>query len=103
MSADPHNFNLLSGQAKPITPRPNYTTYKSPYGPKYTVPAHVGGWTAKSFTRLGFTLGGFGGVAGFFALFFFSDIPRVRRDIMLKIPIVGDYFIKDTHPADNPF
>jgi hypothetical protein len=29
------------------------------------------------------TLGAFGGVAGFFALFFFSDIPRVRRDIMV--------------------
>jgi hypothetical protein len=31
----------------------------------------------------GMTLGAFGGVAGFFALFFFSDIPRVRRDIMI--------------------
>jgi hypothetical protein len=30
----------------------------------------------------GVTLGAFGGVAGFFALFFFSDIPRVRKDIV---------------------
>jgi len=30
----------------------------------------------------GITLGAFGGVAGFFALFFFSDVPRVRKDIM---------------------
>jgi hypothetical protein len=28
------------------------------------------------------TFGAFGGVAGVFAIFFFSDIPRVRRDIM---------------------
>lgn len=28
------------------------------------------------------TLGAFGGVAGVFALFFFSDIPRVRKDII---------------------
>jgi hypothetical protein len=28
------------------------------------------------------TLGAFGGVAGFFALFFFSDVPKVRNDIM---------------------
>lgn len=31
----------------------------------------------------GLTLGAFGGVAGFFALFFFSDIPRVRKDILI--------------------
>jgi hypothetical protein len=29
----------------------------------------------------GMTLGAFGGVAGFFALFFFRDVPKVRRDI----------------------
>jgi hypothetical protein len=29
----------------------------------------------------GMTLGAFGGVAGFFALFFFGDVPKVRRDI----------------------
>lgn len=31
----------------------------------------------------GLTLGGFGSAAGVFALFFFSDIPRVRHDIMM--------------------
>ena len=29
-----------------------------------------------------YTAGGFGAVAGIFALFFFSDIPKVRKDIM---------------------
>jgi hypothetical protein len=28
------------------------------------------------------TLGAFGGVAGVFAVFFFSDIPRFRKDVM---------------------
>jgi hypothetical protein len=31
-------------------------------------------------------LGLFGGVAGFFALFFFSDVPRVRKDILQVRP-----------------
>lgn len=30
----------------------------------------------------GATLGAFGGVAGFFALFFFGEVPRVRQDIL---------------------
>jgi hypothetical protein len=29
------------------------------------------------------TLGGFGAAAGVFALFFFSDIPKVRNEIMV--------------------
>jgi hypothetical protein len=31
----------------------------------------------------GLTLGGFGSAAGIFALLFFSDIPKVRNDIMV--------------------
>lgn len=46
---------------------------------------------------------GFGGVAGFFALFFFAEVPRVRTDIMEKVPILGDYFVKEIPPEDNPF
>lgn len=45
----------------------------------------------------------FGGVAGVFALFFFSDVPRVRIDIMEKIPIIGARFKKEIPPEDNPF
>lgn len=46
---------------------------------------------------------GFGGVAGFFALFFFAEVPRVSKDIMQKVPILGDYFVKEIPPEDNPF
>jgi hypothetical protein len=72
---------------------------------RYTIPKNLNGWTAKSFTKLyvtytlgstdnpsfmdtkltnnsGITLGAFGGVAGFFALFFLSGVPRVKRDIL---------------------
>lgn len=31
----------------------------------------------------GLTAASFGGVAGIFALFFFSDVPKVRKDIMM--------------------
>ena len=47
------------------------------------------------------TLASFGGVAGFFALFFFSDIPRVRKDIVQKIPIIGPHYIKEIPASDN--
>ena len=43
----------------------------------------------------------FGGVAGFFALFFFSDIPRVRKDIVQKIPIIGPHYIREVPASDN--
>lgn len=46
---------------------------------------------------------GFGGVAGFFALFFFAEVPKVRDDIMKKIPILDAYFTKEIAPEDNPF
>lgn len=47
------------------------------------------------------TLAGFGGVAGVFALFFFTDIPRVRKDIVTKIPIIGQYYVKEVPASDN--
>jgi len=31
----------------------------------------------------GLTLGGFGAVTGFFAIYFFSDVPRLRKDVMV--------------------
>lgn len=46
---------------------------------------------------------GFGGVAGFFALFFFAEVPKVRDDIMKKIPILDKFFTHEIPPEDNPF
>lgn len=92
-----------SGVTNVTAARPSYGTYKSPYGPKYQIPSNVSGWTLKRATGLGMTLGAFGGVAGIFALFFFSDIPRVRKDIMQKVPFIGEHFVKEIPPSDNPF
>ena len=49
----------------------------------------------------GITAVSFGAMAGLFALFFFSDLPRVRKDIMQKVPFIGDHFVKDVPPSDN--
>ncbi|KAF2443387.1 hypothetical protein P171DRAFT_521950 [Karstenula rhodostoma CBS 690.94] len=83
--------------------RSPYQTYKSPFGPQYKPAAHFHGITARHLAKFGGLAAGFGGVAGFFALFFFAEVPRVRNDIMLKIPVIGDYFIVDVPPEDNPF
>ncbi|MCJ1295078.1 hypothetical protein MMC34_006639 [Xylographa carneopallida] len=120
----------LSGQhgAQTWTQRPDYKTYKSPYGPGYTVNKNFHGIDLRRATKLyvmhppylhflpagnstlmalksysGITAGSFGAVAGIFALFFFSDVPKVRKDIMQKIPIIGDQFDKSVPPSDNPF
>jgi len=96
------DFHISTGITPPKS-QPGYQTYRSPYGPKYTVQKNLHGWTLKSATKLGLTLGGFGGAAGIFALFFFSDIPRVRNDIMINLPIIGQHFVKEIPPSDNPF
>lgn len=69
----------------------------------------------------GITAGSFGVVGGVFVLFFFADVPKVRRDIMQvgrllllcfprgitfpdnqqKLPVVGDYFVREIPPSDN--
>ncbi|KAI9704746.1 MAG: hypothetical protein M1836_006526 [Candelina mexicana] len=81
----------------------NIKQYKSPYGPKYEVPFNFHGVTLGRALRFGMTAGAFGGVFGFFALFFFADVPRVRKDILQKLPVVGEYYHKEIPPSDNPF
>ncbi|KAJ9641973.1 hypothetical protein H2201_004507 [Coniosporium apollinis] len=88
---------------QPWSVRPNYGTYKSPYGPNYRASTHFHGISLSRAARFGATLGGFGAVAGIFALFFFAEVPKVRKDIMQKMPIIGDYFIHEIPPEDNPF
>lgn len=45
--------------------------------------------------------GTFGVAAGTFALFFFGEIPRVRRDILQKVPFLDEYFDRTIAPEDN--
>ncbi|KAI8946834.1 ubiquinol-cytochrome-c reductase complex subunit-domain-containing protein [Xylaria longipes] len=83
--------------------RAQLPSYKSPYGPKYHYQPHVAGWSIKQLTGLGVKLGGFGGVALFAVIFFASGIPKVQRDILQKIPVIGDHYIKEIPASDNPF
>ncbi|KAF2463662.1 uncharacterized protein BDR25DRAFT_307689 [Lindgomyces ingoldianus] len=83
--------------------RSDYKAYRSPFGPAYKTQMNYHGITSRTLMKYGVLAGGFGGVAGIFALFFFSEVPRVRIDIMQKIPVIGDYFVKEIPPEDNPF
>ncbi|PVH99621.1 hypothetical protein DM02DRAFT_672513 [Periconia macrospinosa] len=83
--------------------RSPYQTYRSKFGPQYKIQPNFHGITTRHLYKYGSLAAGFGGVAGFFALFFFSEVPRVREDIMRKVPILGDYFIREIPPEDNPF
>ncbi|KAK8220760.1 ubiquinol-cytochrome-c reductase complex subunit-domain-containing protein [Phyllosticta capitalensis] len=102
-----HSRHLLAWQLVVSTPLPQfgpaYRAYKSPFGPQYKPRPHLMGWDAVAMKRYGVMAAGYGAMAGIFALFFFAEVPRVRDDIMIKVPIIGDYFVKEIPPEDNPF
>lgn len=39
--------------------------------------------------------------AGIFALFFFGEVPRVRRDILQQFPFFDTYYDRRLAPEDN--
>ncbi|KAI9849381.1 MAG: hypothetical protein M1838_000186 [Thelocarpon superellum] len=82
---------------------PNARPYRSPYGPSYKVPANFHGMTARTAASVGLTLGAFGAVAGIFAIYFLEGVPRVRKDILQRVPVLGDYWVREVPPSDNPF
>ncbi|KAK6708848.1 hypothetical protein SNK03_009680 [Fusarium graminearum] len=45
----------------------------------------------------------YGAPAAVGVMLFANGIPRVQRDILQKIPVLGGFFRKEVHPADNPF
>ena len=47
----------------------------------------------------GTSLGAFGGVAGLFALFYLSGVPRVRKDILEVTSIWQPQAVQDTNVA----
>ncbi|KAL2016328.1 hypothetical protein VTK56DRAFT_3869 [Thermocarpiscus australiensis] len=85
------------------SPTTNYPRYRSPYGPKYFFQPQVAGITTKTALRTGVKAGMFGGVALFAVIYFASGIPRVRKDILQKVPVVGKYFVTEIPASDNPF
>jgi hypothetical protein len=104
-----------------LAPGNNYKSKpKLTHPNRYTIPKNYHGITSQAVMRAyvplpflqthqltpppsGILAGGFGGVAGFFALFFFAEVPRVREDIMKKVPVLGSYFNVEIPPEDNPF
>ncbi|KAL0930599.1 uncharacterized protein CTRU02_214674 [Colletotrichum truncatum] len=80
-----------------------YPTFRSKFGPRYATVPNVAGWTVGSVVKFGTRAAGFGAAAGIAALFYTSGIPRIQKDILQKIPVFGQNFIKEIHPADNPF
>ncbi|KAM0691103.1 hypothetical protein Q7P36_009874 [Cladosporium allicinum] len=81
-----------------------YETFKSQYGPNYSIPkAKLGHMTPAALLRMGPIGAAFGVSAGIFALFFFDGIPRVQTDILQKVPFLGDFYHNEVAPEDNPF
>ncbi|EZF33024.1 hypothetical protein TMEN_4691 [Trichophyton mentagrophytes] len=44
-----------------------------------------------------------GAATGIFAIFFLGDVPRIREDILMNIPVIGSYWDRSIAPEDNPF
>ncbi|EFE40001.1 hypothetical protein TRV_05296 [Trichophyton verrucosum HKI 0517] len=42
-----------------------------------------------------------GAAAGIFAIFFLGDVPRIREDILMNIPVIGSYWDRSIAPEDN--
>ncbi|KAF9773158.1 glucosyltransferase [Fusarium sp. DS 682] len=77
--------------------------FKSNYGPKYQPQPNIAGITPEAAFRLGPRLAMYSVPAAIGVLLFANGIPRVQRDILQKIPFLGNYFRKEIHPADNRF
>jgi hypothetical protein len=64
---------------------------------------NLGGLSFGKALRYGYIASGYGVAAGVFALFFFGELPRVRHDILSKVPVIGEYWVREVPPEDNPF
>lgn len=51
----------------------------------------------------GIMAGLFGVAGGVMGIFFLDSVPRIKEDILAKIPVVGDFFVEEVPPEDNPF
>ncbi|CAL5869619.1 uncharacterized protein PFLUO_LOCUS3849 [Penicillium psychrofluorescens] len=94
-----HEFS--SESANMFTPTLRRAAAQASFGPKYYIPRHVGGMSLSTLTQAGTLAGSFGVAAGVFAVFFFGEVPRVRKDILQKIPGLDTYFDRTVAPEDN--
>ncbi|CAM1511741.1 Fc.00g092540.m01.CDS01 [Cosmosporella sp. VM-42] len=87
-----------------VSPTPfRMAEFKSNFGPKYSYQPNLAGFTIQQAFRLGTRTAFYGAPAVVAALLFASGIPRVQRDILQQIPVIGGYFVKEVHASDNPF
>ncbi|KAJ5776850.1 hypothetical protein N7520_000096 [Penicillium odoratum] len=75
----------------------------STFAPKIDITRRVAGFDMASAIRAGTLAASFGVFAGTAALFMFGEVPRVRRDILQKVPFLDTYFDRTVAPEDNPF
>ncbi|EME85800.1 uncharacterized protein MYCFIDRAFT_88444 [Pseudocercospora fijiensis CIRAD86] len=80
-----------------------YDTFKSQYGPQYKIAKHIYGVDARKAMYLGSVAGALGLAAGVGAIFFLDSVPKVKHDILSKLPFIGGYFVTEIPPEDNPF
>ncbi|KAH8107022.1 cytochrome b-c1 complex subunit 10 [Cristinia sonorae] len=67
----------------------------------HTVPAHK---AATDFgRRWGLSLGLWGAGAGVAALYLLSVTPLVKREVLVKVPVLGSYWEDKTPASDKPF
>ncbi|KAL2872458.1 cytochrome b-c1 complex subunit 10 [Aspergillus lucknowensis] len=76
---------------------------RSPLAGRYSVPLHFQGFTVSSAAKFGSIAATFGVSAGVFAVFFFGEVPRVRKDVLQKLPFFDTYLDRTIAPEDNPF
>ncbi|OQE81714.1 hypothetical protein PENNAL_c0039G02466 [Penicillium nalgiovense] len=70
---------------------------------RYYVPRTAAGMTLGTAVQLGSLAAGFGVAVGSGALFLFGEVPRVRNDILRKLPFLDTYYDRSIAPEDNPF
>ncbi|KAJ5373131.1 Cytochrome b-c1 complex subunit 10 [Penicillium concentricum] len=75
----------------------------SAYAPKYTIPRTAAGMTLGTAIQVGSIAAGFGVALGSGALFIFGEVPRVRNDILRKLPYLDTYYDRTIPAEDNPF
>ena len=63
--------------------------------------------TRRTDTNIAFYSGtmaaGFGVAAGTFAIMFFDAVPKVKEDILKKVPFLASFYTTEIAPEDNPF
>nr|XP_018261012.1 ubiquinol-cytochrome c reductase subunit 10 [Kwoniella dejecticola CBS 10117]OBR83170.1 ubiquinol-cytochrome c reductase subunit 10 [Kwoniella dejecticola CBS 10117] len=68
---------------------------RSQIGLNGITPERLRGWTTPLMI--------WGVAAGGAVSLFLSDVPLFRKDVLIKVPVVGNYFIDKTPDSDKPF